>query len=338
MRRTRVAAAVVLIACGLLALTIVSAGGSTAASAASSPTPPSATTGSASKLAQSSATVSGTVNPNGTDTSYYFQYGTTTSYGAKTTPSDAGAGSSDQAVSANLTGLQSGTTYHYQLVTVSSAGTTAGADQTFTTTTPPTVTTGAASKATRSSATLTGTVNPQGQATTYYFRYGTTTSYGLQTSPANAGSGTSLVGVNATASGLTANTVYHYQLVAQNAGGTSFGTDQTVTTTASQAVVLGHEGFVSPGWVVGVEIGCFHGTSQCTGHITMTHDGVTIGQRDYSIPADSGGFQNMTLNQAGKTGIGHNSTFNLLPVTVNVAGNDGQKLSYVIHLARWVWH
>jgi hypothetical protein len=70
----------------------------------------------------------------------------------------------------------------------------------------------------------------------------------------------------------------------------------------------------------------------------MTHNGTTIGQRDYSIPADSGGFQNMVLNQAGKNGIGQNRTFHLLPVTVNVTSTSGQKLSYVIHLARWVWH
>jgi phosphodiesterase/alkaline phosphatase D-like protein len=338
MRRTRVAAAVVLVACGLLAFAIGSSGQPNAATADTSPQPPSATTGSSSSVAQSSATVSGTVNPNGTDTSYYFQYGPTTSYGAKTTSTDAGAGTSDEAVSANLTGLNSGTVYHYQLVTVSSAGTTVGADQTFTTTTPPTVTTTAASKATRGSATLNGTVNPQGQATTYYFRYGTTTSYGLQTSPASAGSGSGVVAVNANVTGLSADTTYHYQLVATNGGGTSYGTDQTVTTTSSQAVVLGHEGFVSPGAVVGVEIGCFHGTSTCTGHITMTHNGVTIAQRDYSIPADSGGFQNMTLSQTGKNDLGQNSTFNLLPVTVNVTGSSGQKLSYVIHLARWVWH
>jgi hypothetical protein len=336
MRRMRVAAAIVLVACGLLAAAIVSADHPAPASAA--PTPPSATTGSASNVGQSTATIGGTVNPNGTDTQDYFQYGTSTSYGSNTTTYDAGAGTSDESTSANLTGLTSNTTYHYRQMATSSAGTTYGADQTFTTTNPPAVTTTAATKASRSSATLNGTVNPEGQATTYYFRYGTTTSYGLQTSPASAGSGTGVVGVNAEVSGLTADTTYHYQLVAQNNGGTTYGADETVTTTSSQAVVLGHEGFVSPGWVVGVEIGCFHGTSTCTGHITMTHGGVTIGQRDYSIAADSGGFQNMGLNQAGKTDLGQNSTFNLLPVTVNVTSSSGQKLSYVIHLARWVWH
>ena len=288
--------------------------------------------------AKSSATLSGTVNPNGTDTSYFFQYGTTTAYGTNTPSAGAGAGTADEPASANLTGLAPSTTYHYRLVAMSSAGPTLGADKTFTTTTPPAVTTGNVSQVTRSSAALNGTVNPEGQATTYYFRYGTTTAYGTQTSPASAGAGNGAVGVNATANNLSPNTTYHYQLVAQNAGGTSFGTDQTVTTTSSQAVVLGHEGFVSPGSVVGVELGCFHGTDRCTGHITMTHNGVTIGQRDYSIAPDSGGFQNMGLNQTGKNDLGQNRTFHLLPVTVNVTSSTGQKLSYVIHLARWVWH
>jgi hypothetical protein len=290
-------------------------------------------------MAQSSATVSGTVNPNGTDTHYYFEYGTTTSYGSKTTSTDAGAGTADVPVSANLTGLTPSTTYHYRVAAVNSVGdTTVGADQTFTTTTPPEVTTGNVSNVTRSSARLNGTVNPKGQSTTYYFRYGTTTAYGVQTKPVSVGAGTGSVAVHATISGLSGDTVYHYQLVAQNAGGTSFGADQTLTTTSSQAVVLGHEGFVSPGAVVGVELGCFHGTSRCTGHITMTHNGALLAQRDYSIAADSGGFQNMVLNQTGKNDLRQNRTFHLLAVTVNVTGSTGQKLSYVIHLARWVWH
>ena len=81
--------------------------------------------------------------------------------------------------------------------------------------------------------------------------------------------------------------------------------------------MLGHEGFVSPGWVVGAEVGCFHGTSPCTGHLTMSHNGTTIAQRDYSIPPDSGGFQNMELNSTGQTELGSNGVFNLLPVTVD---------------------
>jgi hypothetical protein len=206
---------------------------------------------------------------------------------------------------------------------------------------PPSITTTSASNVGESSATLTDTVNPNGQATTYYFEYGTTTSYGTQTSPADVGSGSTPVAVHTAIFGLTANTTYHYRLVAQSSAGTTDGADQTLTTTTaapSQTIVLGHEGFVSPGWIVGAEVGCFHGTTQCTGQLTMTHDGTTIAQRDYSIPADSGGFQNMQLNSTGRTELGSNSTFHLLPVTLTATPTGGQSVSWVIHLARWVWH
>src|SRR5690349_5733149 len=99
MRRTRVAAAIVLVACGLLAAVISSAGSPTPASAAgtttsttsTTATAPSATTGTADSVSQSSATLSGTVNPNGQATTYYFAYGTSTSYGTQTSPSSAGS-------------------------------------------------------------------------------------------------------------------------------------------------------------------------------------------------------------------------------------------------------
>lgn len=203
---------------------------------------------------------------------------------------------------------------------------------------PPTATTGSASNINESSATVNGTVNPNGTDTSYYFRYGTATTYGLQTGTSDAGPGNGQVGVHAAIYGLSPKTTYHYQLVTQSAGGTVYGTDQTFTTTSSQAVVLGHEGFVSPGGVVGVELGCFHGTSTCAGHVTVSNNGTVIGQRDYSIPADSGGFQNMVLTPAGMQMLSSNGVFHLLPVTVTATGTNGQTLSYVIHLARWVWH
>ena len=149
------------------------------------------------------------------------------------------------------------------------------------------------------------------------------------------------MGVHATIEGLTANTTYHYRLVATSSAGTTNGADQTFTTTAtpqSQTVVLGHEGFVSPGRIVGAEVGCFHGTTTCTGHLTMSHNGTTIAQRDYSIPADSGGFQNMELNSTGVQALQSNSVFNLIAVTVTASQTGGKTTSWPIHLARWVWH
>ena len=95
----------------------------------------------------------------------------------------------------------------------------------------PTVTTNSATSVSSDSATLNGTVNPNGVSTTYYFEYGTTTSYGTSTTSTSAGSGTSAVSVNAAISDLTSDTTYHYRLVATNSSGTSNGDDKTFSTT-----------------------------------------------------------------------------------------------------------
>lgn len=95
---------------------------------------PVATTGAASDVGSQSAQLSGTVNPNGSATRYTFQYGTDTAYGSETTPASAGSGTTAANVSATLTGLAPGTTYHYRLTATNSSGqTTSGTDHTFTT-------------------------------------------------------------------------------------------------------------------------------------------------------------------------------------------------------------
>jgi hypothetical protein len=107
--------------------------------------------------------------------------------------------------------------------------------------TPPTqapaVVTGSASGVTSTSATLNGTVNPEGAATTYQFQYGTSTGYGTATpaSPASAGSGSIVVSESASVSGLSASTTYDYRLVATNAAGTTDGSNQTFTTPAASS-------------------------------------------------------------------------------------------------------
>lgn len=95
---------------------------------------------------------------------------------------------------------------------------------------PPTVITSPATSVTSSSATMTGTVNPNGLSSAYHFQYGATTSYGSTTSSSSAGSGTSAVSVSATIISLAENTVYHYRLVATNSIGASYGTDKTFGT------------------------------------------------------------------------------------------------------------
>jgi hypothetical protein len=94
----------------------------------------------------------------------------------------------------------------------------------------PTLATSGVSNVGYSSATLYGYVNAQGQATNYYFEYGTTTAYGTQSPLSPAGSSTSTVKINQAIKGLQAATKYHYRLVAVGPGGTVAGGDRTFTT------------------------------------------------------------------------------------------------------------
>jgi hypothetical protein len=96
---------------------------------------------------------------------------------------------------------------------------------TSTTTGPPRVTTGGVTHPSTTSALLTGHINPHGLATTYYFKYGPTTSYGSQTSPGSLAAGTATTAVSQTVAGLVAG--YHYRLVATNSAGTKEGRDRT---------------------------------------------------------------------------------------------------------------
>jgi hypothetical protein len=196
-------------------------------------TAPTAITGPVTAIAGTTATLSGTVNPNGTATSWYFEYGTTTTYGTKTPVANAGAGTANTGVSSNISSLTSGTTYHYRMVATSTAGTTDGADGIFTTATGPTVTTSAATGVSSSTATLNGTVNPNGRATTYFFDYGKDTNYGSKTTVVNAGSASSPVTVSAAVTGLQAGQTYHFRLEATSDAGTSLGNDMSFAATAS---------------------------------------------------------------------------------------------------------
>ncbi|MEJ2684772.1 MAG: fibronectin type III domain-containing protein [Candidatus Sulfobium sp.] len=100
----------------------------------SAPTAPTVTTGSATNITATSATLNGTVNPNGTSTTAYFQYGMTVSYDNSTPFQSVGNGTSNLSVSDILAGLSPNYTYHYRIVASSSAGTSYGSDMTFTTT------------------------------------------------------------------------------------------------------------------------------------------------------------------------------------------------------------
>jgi Calx-beta domain-containing protein len=313
-------------------------------------TKPSATTDPASSVGQTSATLNGTVNPNGKATTYRFEWGPTTAYGSSTQVAGAGSGSSPVAVTAIISGLTAGKTYHFRVVATSAAGTTFGGDQAFTTAQPaialsplsptvtegdggstnvaftvalsaasaqtitvayatangtatagqdytavggtvtfvpgdtsepiavavlgdnldeadetftlalsgptnasiasgsatvlisdddtkPTAITGSATGVGETTATLQGTVNPQGKATSVTFEYGPTAAYGSTTPAQSLAAGASPQAVSAALSGLDASSDYHYRVVATSPAGSSQGGDQVLATTDPKLAV-----------------------------------------------------------------------------------------------------
>lgn len=205
-----------------------------ATSVAAAATSPSVVTGGTSGRTQSSAVLKGTVNPNGSSSTYYLQWGLTNGYGDTGPTRSAGARSTAVAVQETATGLEPGTVYHYRLVATNQYGTSTGADRTFTTAghPPPGVATGPATNLSSSGATLTGTVNPAGEATTWWFRWGGTTGYGQQTAPQTLAAGASPQSVTASLQGLlNQGTIYHFQLVASHPGSaTTYGNDASFLT------------------------------------------------------------------------------------------------------------
>ncbi|HYM46351.1 MAG TPA: hypothetical protein VES65_09380 [Solirubrobacteraceae bacterium] len=88
-------------------------------------------TGSAQHVRGSTALLTGLVFPAGTETSCYFQYGTTTAYGSQTPTLAAGNGIAKVPVGQPVSGLTPGLTYHYRLVGVALGKTLLGHDRTF---------------------------------------------------------------------------------------------------------------------------------------------------------------------------------------------------------------
>lgn len=208
--------------------------------------PPVAVTAAATGVGPTTATLGGTVNPNGQSTTWHVEYGTSTSYGTKTATTDAGSGTSSKAVSTAVSGLTAGRTYHFRLVATSSGGTALGADATFVTAEAPTATTLAASSVGSTSARLNGKVDPNGRPTTYLFEYGTTTAYGTKTSSSSAGSGANSSNVSKTVNGLKSGTTFHFRLVATSDAGTVAGADQAFTTQSAPTVITGQATGVGP--------------------------------------------------------------------------------------------
>ncbi len=181
--------------------------------------------------------VNAVVNPEGHETTYHVEYGTTAAYGSSTPTASLSGTFEDEPASVALSELQPRTTYHFRVVASNSAGTAFGEDKTFTTLPPASIDSESVSGVTARDATLAVQINPLGRDTSYRFEYGSSTAYGssVPVPDGDVGSGTSDVSLSALIEGLTPGAVYHYRVVASNSLGTVDGPDRVFTTLSGEA-------------------------------------------------------------------------------------------------------
>jgi phosphodiesterase/alkaline phosphatase D-like protein len=184
---------------------------------------PTITTLAATPVGANSATLNGNVTPNGLSTNAWFEWGTDPSLATftYTQMQSIGAGTNVQSINTALTGLSNQTMYYYRVAASNISGTNRGSIASFITGAVPTVATLAASSIGKSTATLNGTVNPNGLSTNIWFEWGTdpTLSTYSSTTMQSTGSGSTTQSAEKVLTGLTTGTTYYYRAVASNSAG-----------------------------------------------------------------------------------------------------------------------
>lgn len=283
--------------------------------------PPAATTADATDKTSTGATLNGIVNANNSSTTVTFEYGTTSTYGQTATATQSPvAGTSNTNVSAAITGLTAGTTYHFRVKAVNTAGTIYGSDMTFTTVgLAPTATTLAATNKTATGAKLNGSVNANNASTTVTFEYGLTASYGqtVTASPSPV-TGNLNTNVGATITGLTAGTTYHFRVKAVNTVGTTYGSDMTFTTEglAPTAVTLDVTNKTSTGATLNASVNANMVSTTVTFEYGTT---TSYGQTITASPSPVTGSTNTNVS-ASITGLTANTTYHFRVKAVNSIG------------------
>jgi glycosidase len=143
------------------------------------PVKPIVTTLAATNVSVTNAVLPATVNPNGAESIFFFEYGTNTSFGAATASQSAGSGTNALPVSATLSNLAAGQSYYYRVVASNIFGISYGSALSFLAgLPPPSALTLTPASLTTSTASLRGSINPNNSFASAWFEWGTTTSYG----------------------------------------------------------------------------------------------------------------------------------------------------------------
>ncbi|MBV9605274.1 MAG: fibronectin type III domain-containing protein, partial [Solirubrobacterales bacterium] len=207
------------------------------------------TTDAATNVTKTSADLAGTINLNGDAGGFHFLYGTSSDQSTWTALPESAAGvvSEDTPASYALTGLSPGTTYYYAVVADNAtASVEATGTQQFTTPDgSPYITNVYVETETDTTANIDFTIDPQGEDTTYYVKYGTD-SLNQQTDSSTAPAASGAQSYGATLTNLSPGTTYYYEVVASNSAApdgvtsqqSSFATDLQVTGTAGSPVSI----------------------------------------------------------------------------------------------------
>ena len=223
----------------------------------------------------SSAVVTLDIDARNLSTGTFVQWGTTTNYGSA---SGATFVNFDYFVRRGITisNLAPGTTYHFRVVATNSAGVTTGNDLAVTTLAPATVVTLPASHRRATSATLNAAASINGLATTGYFEWGATTSYGQVTPLQNLGSATAVTNVSEPITGLNSEAAYNYRAVVFSAGLTNFGSNVVFMTTPPPTNLV----------VTNLATDDVRGALERGGSVTFACDGVLVLSNQIAIAND----------------------------------------------------
>jgi hypothetical protein len=195
---------------------------------------PTVTTGGATEVGLSTATLTGSVDPEGSAlVNCQFEVGTTAQAGfPRTIPCESDpSGSTPSPVEARISGLQPDTIYRARLSATNTNGASEGATITFRTAGPPEITEVRARDANQTSAILEAVVDPRGFTTSFQFEWGPSDSYGNSVGAGTVAAGGAAAHAVAQISGLQPGTTYHYRVVATNGEGrVTTGPDALVAT------------------------------------------------------------------------------------------------------------
>lgn len=216
---------------------------------------PTVITNPASSVNLNSANLSASVDANNSNTDYWFEYGTTNSFGNTTEYRNVGSYDYSLNLNAYISGLLPNTTYYFRGVARNTQGITYGNVLPFTTSqngvvnnstaNKPTVTTSSAMFINQSSALLNGTIIANSAITTGWFEWSDTNDFSSNTSRTTSqtmGQGTTETYYSFLLSGLITGRTYYFRTVAQNSYGISYGETKNFVPKAPATIVSGSTG------------------------------------------------------------------------------------------------